>query len=121
MDEILLNLLKEYKEKSDAILFQCASLDAEIRKLTETRNMIAKPYQDSLIEIENKIRMPMMDRKATFTSDVGKITYRKGAVRRSWNLDALDQICASKMEVKEAIWAFRDEKTGEPTISIKLE
>ena len=66
------------------------------------------------------IRLPMLDYQHTFICSVGKINFKKGAVRRTWNLDALDQICSAKPEIKEAIWPFREEKTGEPSISIKL-
>lgn len=37
------------------------------------------------------------------------------------HIDKTDQICAAKPEIKEEIWAFREEKVGEPSISVKLE
>lgn len=116
----LYELMREYHEKSEKLALQCAGVDAEIKKLTALREMIAKPYQDNLADIEAKIRLPMLDRKTSFICNFGKISYRKGATRRTWNLDALDQVCGAKPEVKEAIWAFRAETVGEPSISVKL-
>ena len=116
----LLELLSEYKQISNKVDNAVKDINRQIEELIAVRSGISKPYLDILNDIEAKIRAPMLEYKHTFISSVGKINYRKGAVRRTWNLDALDQICEAKPSIKSEIWAFREEKTGEPTISIKL-
>ncbi len=113
-------LMMEYKQNVHEIKNACHDVDEQIANLSEIRNSLARPYQERLNEIETQIRLPMLDRASSFVCAYGKIGYRKGAVRRTWNLDALDQICEAKPEIKEQIWPFREEKTGEPSISIKV-
>ena len=119
--EQLNELMREYHEiicnKNEA----CKFLDIQIENLIETRDAIAEPFQQKLFDIEFKIRLPMFDRKESFVCQYGKINYRKGVVRRIWNLDALDLVCKSKPEIKNEIWHFREEKVSEPTITIKVE
>lgn len=118
---VLYELMRKYRITTDQLEDACDTIDAEIRQLQDARRLVAEPYEKVLADIEAKIRLPMFDRKAAFICNFGKISFRKGATRRTWNLDALDQICGVKPEVREAIWAFRTETTGEPSISIKLE
>ena len=120
-EQLLFELMKEYRVTTDDLEDACEKLDEEIERLQDARKVIAEPYEAHLINIETKIRLPMLDRKASFICNFGKISYRKGAVRRTWNLDALDQVCDAKPQIKDAIWAFRSETIGEPNISIKLE
>lgn len=120
-EELELNeLMWAYRVTTDNLEDACENLDAEIRRLQEAKSIIAEPYQKTLETLEMKMRLPMLDRQSTFTCSFGKINFRKGAVRRIWNLDALDQVCAAKPEVKENIWAFRSEVMGEPSITVKL-
>jgi len=118
---ILNDLMRGYEQTAKERDTLCNTIDAQIAGLQETRRLLAEPFEVKLAEIEAKMRQPMLDRAATFVCSYGKVAYRKGAVRRSWNLDALDQICNAKPEVKEQIWAFREEKIGEPSITVKLE
>ena len=121
MSEQLTELMKEYRQTVYDLDMKCHDINEEIDRMTEVRNILTRPYQDKLADLEAKIRLPMLDRKASFDCEFGKISYRKGAVRRTWNLDALDQICAAKPEIKENIWAFREEKIGDPSITVKVE
>ena len=120
-EENLTELMKKYRQIVSELETECHNVNEEIRMWIETRDSLAKPYQDKLTDLEAKIRLPMLDRKASFACEFGKILYRKGAVKRIWNLDALDQICAAKPEIKENIWAFREEKVGDPSITVKVE
>ena len=91
-DMVVLNsLMKEYKQEAIELANDCHCIDEEIANLTEVRNSLAKPHQDKLAELEEKMRPAMLTRAKTFICSFGKINFRKGAVRRSWNLDALDQ------------------------------
>ncbi len=116
----LLALTNEYHEIVIEMNNDCYNVNVEIARWTEVRDTLAKPHQDKLIELEAKMRLPMLDYQHTFKCSAGSINYRKGAVRRTWNLDALDQICTAKPEVKNEIWAFRQETIGEPSITVKI-
>lgn len=120
-EEQLNELLKEYLQTVYDLEMEVHNVNEEIDRLTEIKDCLAKPYQDKIINLEMKIRLPMLDRKQTFVCQYGKINFRKGATTRKWNLNALDQICEAKPEIKEQIWAFREVKIGEPTITIKIE
>lgn len=120
IEDNLSELMQEYKNIIMDRNAQSEQIEQDIFKLQLRLSEIVKPYNDRLVDIEAKIRIPMLEYKHTFVSPFGKINYRKGAVRRVWNLDALDQICEAKPTIKNEIWAFREEKTGEPTINIKL-
>jgi hypothetical protein len=117
----LYDLMLAYKETTVILDIELHNLNAEINQLTEVRSILAKPYQEKLAEIEAQIRITMLDRKASFISVFGKVSFRKGAIRRTWNLESLDAVCNAKPEIKDAIWMFREEKIGDPQISIKLE
>ncbi len=118
---IVLNaLMSEYKQNMLEMKNACHDVDEQIANLSEIRNSLAQPYQDRLNEIETQIRLPMLDRASSFVCAYGKIGYRKGAVRRSYNAESLDMLCNAEPEVKKLIWPFREEKIGEPSISIKV-
>ncbi len=113
-------LMMEYKQNTHEIKNACRDIDEQIANLSEIRNSLARPYQERLNEIETYMRQPMLDRAASFVCAYGKIGYRKGAVRRSYNAESLDMLCNAEPEVKKLIWPFREEKIGEPSISIKV-
>ena len=115
----LLELTKEYWQVSNELKDHCKYIDADIEKLINARKEREKQFLEKLADIEQKTRILMIDRKSTFICSFGKINYRKGAITRKWNLDALDQICAADEPLKLKIWPFRTEKEGEPVISIK--
>jgi len=121
-EEIVINdLLREYKETTVEMIDRCKYIDANLATLTKEREENARPYQEKLAELEAQIRIPMLEYQHTFISSSGKINFRKGAVRRTWNLDALDALAYADAYIKDKIWAFRTESVGEPSISIKLE
>lgn len=120
-EELLLDeLMREYSGTVYQLEEACQELSMQIEELIKARDYIKQPYVNILNDLEAKMRLPMLERKATFICSFGKINFRKGATTRKWNLDALDQICAAKPEVKENIWAFREEKVGEPSITVKV-
>jgi len=120
-EELQLNeLMRQYSITIFKLEEACQKLNTEIDKLTAARDNIKKPYVDILNDIETQIRLPMLDLKTSFVCAYGKINFKKGAVRRTWNIDALDQICDARKDIKNVIWAFREEKTGEPSITVKI-
>lgn len=116
----LLALITEYRQIMYDMGADCHELDEELEGIQKERNERAKPYQEKLAILEIQMRLPMLDYQHTFKCSAGSINYRKGAVRRTWNLDALDQICTAKPEVKNEIWAFRKETIGEPSITVNI-
>lgn len=119
-EEILNKLLKEYSETQDKLLDECKALDEQITKLQAARSLIVKPYEKLLNEIKTNIQVMMFDRKSSFTSEYGKITYYSAGVRRTWNLDSLDLICNGNPLVKQFIWPFRNEEPFDARITIKV-
>ncbi len=118
---IVLNaLMMEYKQNAQEIQNACRDIDEQLANLSEIRKALAQPYQDRLNEIEAQMRQPMLDRATSFVCEYGKIGYRKGAVRRSYNIESLDMLCNAEPEVKKLIWPFRSETVVEPSISIKV-
>ncbi len=119
-EENLNELMREYSTTVFKLEEVCQQLNTEIDKLTAMRDNIKKPYVDILIDIETKMRLLIFDRKASFFCAYGKINYRKGATRGSWDSDALDNICDADVYVKTLIWPHRKVTTSEPSIQIKL-
>ncbi len=103
-EEILNNLLKEYRENHMAMVNECKSVDEQIANLQSYRNSLTQPWEQILREIETNIRVLMFDRKESFKSEFGRVTYYKAGVRRSWSLDSLDMVCNANPIVKQFIW-----------------
>lgn len=120
MSEELKSLLQEYKENQEAIKKEVESVDLEIARLQSYRNSLTHPYEVAIQDIETKIRIIMFETKKSYDCDIGRISYRKGGVKRSWDIDALDLSCKIDDHIKAVIWQFRKETSFEPSISIKL-
>ncbi len=73
------------------------------------------------VEIQEKIKELALKRAKSLKTGVGNITYRKGGVRRKWDLDSLDLVCENNIDVKEKIWNLRKEEPFEPQVLIKIE
>ncbi|MDP2365673.1 MAG: hypothetical protein Q8M94_18140 [Ignavibacteria bacterium] len=89
----LSNLLREYKENSDARNTAIDSTLTQIEALSSYMGGLAAPYDQILGDLQGKIQAIMFERKEKFICESGKITYFRAGVKRSWNLDALDSIC----------------------------
>lgn len=120
-EEIVLNeLMREYSTTVFKLEEACQSVNTQIRQLEMLRDNLKQPYVDVLVDLESQMRLPMLDRQSTFICSFGKINFRKGATRRSYNLDALDALANHDAYIKDKIWAFRTESVGEPSITVKL-
>jgi hypothetical protein len=82
---------------------------------------ISKPFNESSDKIKKDIETLVFLLKKSIKTGSGDITYVKGAVRRNWNLDALDEICETDKYIKEKIWNLRKENEGTPQVRIKVE
>lgn len=121
MSEELKALLQEYKENQEAIKKETESVDLEIARLQSYRDSLTYPYESTIQDIVTRIRVIMFGMKKSYDCDIGRISYRKGGVKRSWDLDALDLSCKIDDHIKSVIWQFRKETPFEPSISIKLD
>lgn len=121
MSEEIKELLQEYKENQDALYKEVSSVNEEIARLQSYRNSLAEPYQSILENLEFRIKTIMLEAKQSYECEIGKVTYRKGGVRRSWDLDSLDSVCKFDPHIKEVIWSYRIETPFAPSISIKLD
>ncbi len=119
-EDMLTNMLLEYKEKQDILKKVTLSIDLEIARLQSYRNKLTEPIYGVLQDIETKIRIVVLDTKQSYVCEYGKITYRKGGIKRSWDLDALDHVCEFDEHIKEVIWTHRKETSFVPSILIKL-
>ncbi len=121
MPEEIKELLQEYKNNQDALYKEVSSVNEEIARLQSYRNSLTEPYQSILEGLEFRIKSIMLEAKQSYECEIGKVTYRKGGVRRSWDLDALDSVCKFDPHIKELIWGHRGETPFAPSISIKLD
>lgn len=117
----LSTLMREYKENSDARNKEIESTLAQIDNLTSYMGGLAAPYDQILNELQSKIQALMFERKERFICASGKVTYFKPGVKRSWDLDALDNTCNFDPYVKQMIWMHRKESPFDPRIQIKVE
>ncbi len=121
MSEELKSLLQQYKNNQESLKKEVELVDTEIVRLQSYRDGLAYPYMGILQDIETKIKAIMLETKQSYVCDIGRITYRKGGVKRSWDLDGLDFSCKVDDHIKAVLWQFRKETPFDPSISIKLD
>src|SRR3989304_2007310 len=74
--------------------------------MEETTNKIEEislHYKQNTKIIESRIKELILLRAKSLKTGSGNVTYRKGAVRRTWDLDALDGVCDRDVDVKNRI------------------
>ncbi len=87
------------------------------KKEEEATNQLSKES----VKIQEKIKELAFKRAKSLKTGAGNITYRKGGIRRKWDLDSLDLVCENKTEVREKIWNRRKEEPFEPQVLIKID
>lgn len=117
---VLSSLLREYKKNTEARAEQISVTRMQIENLTAHMNFLAAPFDAALQELYGKIETLTFARKEKFVCESGKVTYFKGGVKRSWDLDALDNTCNFDPFVKQMIWMHRQESPFDPRITIKV-
>ncbi len=117
----LSTLMREYKKNTDARNEQISVTRMQIENLTAHMNFLAAPFDAVLQELYGKIEALTFERKERFICASGKVTYFKPGVKRSWDLDALDNTCNFDPYIKQMIWMHRKEAPFEPRIQIKVE
>lgn len=115
------NLIQELQKVSldleNAISPYTIIVEENLKKQEE----VSKPYSEKCILIQNKIKELVLIRAKSLKTGSGNITYRKGGIRRKWDLDALDKVCEESSVVKDNIWKYRTEDKFEPQVLIKVD
>lgn len=109
-------LFHELNALSWSLTDSCSELDELIQVLQEKRAEKEAEYIPKMQEIEGKIKAEMLTRQKSFKCDWGKATYSKGRTTISWNDEALKGYAVTH----EDILQFRTEKTGSPSVSLKV-
>lgn len=92
-----------------------------IEEASKKMDEVSEPLSIKSVEIQEKIKELTLLRAKSLKSGFGSITYKKGGIRRKWDLDKLDTVCQDNIYVKEHIWNFRKEEKFEPQVLIKIE
>lgn len=117
----LANLMQELQRNAIVLETVVTPFSRLIENINKDMEQVSNPYNEKSVKIQNRIKELAFIRRKSFKTGSGNITYVRGAVRRNWDLDALDEICESDIYVKEKIWNLREEKEGEPQVRIKVE
>lgn len=115
------NLMQELQQVSKEIEIIIAPYIAIVEENLKKQDEVSAPLGIKSAEIQEKIKKLILLRGKSLKTGSGNATYRKGAIRRSWDLDKLDQICDTDGIVKAKIWNFRKETEGEPSVTIKVD
>lgn len=117
----LVKLMKELqivsKELEIAISPYLKIVEENLKKQEE----VSEPYSIKCVELQEKIKKLTMLRAKSLKTGSGNITYVKGSVRRSWDLDKLDNICKENKDIKDKIWSYRKEDDIDPQVRIKVD
>ena len=92
-----------------------------MEEIAKKEERATESLSEKSVEIQEKIKELSFKRAKSLTTGVGNITYRKGGIRRKWDLDSLDLLCENNTDVKEKIWNLRKEEPFEPQVLIKID
>ena len=121
IDFKVIELMQELQKMSVEIENITKPFTDIIEENRKKQEEVSAPYQQKYEELQNKIKELTFLRTKSIKTGSGNVTYKKGSVRRNWNLDALDMVCDVDQYVKEKIWKFREEKQSDPQVLIKIE
>jgi hypothetical protein len=117
----LYELMYELQNISNRLEIEIAPHSAIVEEKLKTIEAISEPYSKKCSDIQDEIKKLSIIRAKSLKTGSGNITYRKGGVRRKWDLDMLDNTCEDNEYIKEKIWKYRKEEQFEPQVLIKLE
>ena len=92
-----------------------------MEEITRKEDQATESLSIKSVKIQEKIKELALKRARSLKTGSGNITYRKGGIRRKWDLDSLDLVCENNTDVKEKIWNLRKEEPFEPQVLIKIE
>lgn len=126
-EQLIEQYMRELSEQAAACSAACAEADKELEEMqhqleikASARVKLAEPFVNKMDELRERIKSLALVGMKTIKCQYGQVKYRKGGVRRSWDLDPLDSICAAFPEIKDRIWPFRHETTTDPSVTIEL-
>jgi len=96
----LTKLMQELQQNSMLLETTLAPFARLIENINKDMNELSQPISEKSIEIQDKIKELTLLRGKSLKTGSGNITYVKGAIRRNWDLNALDIIC----EIDEYIY-----------------
>lgn len=117
----LYDITAQCNDECTALDFAIADMRHQVEILANERNKKAKPFEERAAKLREQIEALALAAAESFNCEYGHVKYKKGSERRSWNLDAMDDICAADEELKKKIWPFRKVSTTDPSVAIELE
>jgi len=117
----LIGLLNAYGEAQLELAGLTSSYQALIRQIQSEQesdpNVNAKVQEiDALGE---RIRIGAAQLEGGAKGKIWRVVYSKGATRRSWDLDALDDLRMGHPDIWQVIEPFRVEATGQPQVRLE--
>ncbi len=117
----LTKLMQDLQQNAISLETNTSLLNFLLEDVIKSIEEVSKPYNEKSVEIQTKIKELTLIRAKSLKTGSGNITYRKGGIRRSWDLDLLDEACDINPHVKQAIWSYRTETPTDPQVLIKVE
>jgi len=114
-------LMKELQTITKNIEILTAPYEKIMEEATNKIEEISLPYKQNMEITQTRIKELILLRAKSLKTGSRNVTYRKGAVRRTWDLDALDGVCDRDVDVKNRIWIYREENIGNPSVTIKVD
>ena len=122
---------KNIDEQLSSLMSQLRTVSAEMNFLLRPYNMIvaenlekveelSTPYKITMETLQAQIKKLALVRAESYKCVAGAITYIKGSVRRSWDLDEMDKLCRIDEKLKRQIWNLRTETSVDPAVRIKI-
>ncbi len=120
--ELTLNtLMAELKEISTKMKSVIDPYSKEVETLSKKNEEISKPFVEQSQRIQHDITELVLQRAKSYKCSSGNIQYRKGGIRRKWDLDGLDKMCEIDSYIKTNIEHLKTEEKFEPQVRIKVE
>jgi rRNA-processing protein FCF1 len=120
IDEQLSSLMSQLRTVSTEMNFLLRPynviIDENIKKVEE----LSAPYTSTMETLREQIKKLALARAESYKCISGAITYTKGSIRRSWDLDEMDKLCKIDEKLKKQIWSLRTETPVDPTVRIKI-
>lgn len=120
VDLELSRLMTDLKILENKMHRETKEKEIQVETLLEEIKEKHKPYEEQQNILKEKIKDLVLQRAASYKCGAGNITYRKGGVRRSWDLNGLDRTCKENSMIMSGIWHLRNEEPFEPSVLIKI-
>ncbi|MCZ7361927.1 MAG: hypothetical protein O8C58_01075 [Candidatus Methanoperedens sp.] len=111
----MLTKMRNIKLKKETI---CGDIMIQIENLQEALDDLSRPFDHESNVLENQIKELMTSVQHTLQTEYGKVNYRKGSFRVSYNAKALDSIGDER--VQRIIRQYRKETPVQASVSIEV-